>query len=39
VGATRLVGSNAVHPLLRTAKYEEALHAFLDWLMEGEGAG
>lgn len=31
--ATRLVGSNALHPLLRTAKYEEALLAFIDWLL------
>lgn len=37
--ATRLVGSNALHPMLRTAKYEQALHAFVEWVMEREGEG
>src|SRR6266849_745967 len=37
--ATRLVGSNALHPLLRTAKYEEALFAFIDWLLPDDTLG
>jgi hypothetical protein len=31
--ATRLVGSNAVCQELRMAKYEEALHNYLNWLV------
>jgi hypothetical protein len=34
--ASRLVGSEAVHPELRAEKYEIALHAFLDWLLPEE---
>ena len=31
--ASRLVGNNAVHPLLRSEIYETRLHAFIDWLL------
>lgn len=31
--ATRLVGSNAVCPLLRMCKYETALNVWLDWVL------
>jgi hypothetical protein len=31
--ASCLVGSNARRPELRMAKYEEALHNYLDWLV------
>ena len=31
--ATRIVGPTANHPHLRTTKHEEALHAFIDYLL------
>ncbi len=34
--ASRLVGTNATQPLLKPAKYEIALEAFIDWLLPEE---
>ena len=34
--ASRLVGTNAAQPLLRPAKYEAVLEAFIDWLLPDE---
>lgn len=36
--ASRLVGKDAAQPLLRPAKYEVALEAFIDWLLPDEMA-